>query len=62
MFMRSLVPPGVEGPRPGTARDRPVCGPAPVLAGRRVLRLSIHSLQLLLLLLSGLLSKVAILF
>lgn len=34
VFMKSLVPPGVESPRPGTARDRQVCGPAPVLAGR----------------------------
>lgn len=43
VFMKSLVLPGVEGPRPGTARDRQVCGPAPVLAGRCVLRLSIHT-------------------
>lgn len=62
MFMKSLVLPGVEGPCSGAAKARQACGPAPILAGRRVLRLSVHWQQLLLLLLFGLLSKVAILF
>lgn len=41
MFMKSLVLPGVEGPHPGRLETDRRVGPALVLPGRRVLRLSV---------------------